>query len=190
MLHLATDKGEANMDNKTGGRVAGSTACSETYEIAATDPHYIIATPDWTAEGYGCGFALNEKANKNYAIVAACGSEAVETPLKQAFTALYNDTFNGILMQNYRAKYAEFALDTTDATLADGSAALHFSGIQSADDYGTALNCPIYGYAFSHDGVPFIVAYIVMDESAADDAKQTEMKGYVDEMINTVRTAQ
>ena len=66
MLLLATDKGEANMDNKTGGRVAGSTACSETYEIAVTDPHYIIATPDWTAEGYGCGFALNEKGNKNY----------------------------------------------------------------------------------------------------------------------------
>lgn len=88
MLLLATDKGEANMDNKTGGRVAGSTACSETYEIAVTDPHYIIATPDWTAEGYGCGFALNEKGNKNYAIVAACGSEAVETPLKEAFTAL------------------------------------------------------------------------------------------------------
>ena len=189
MLHLATDKGEANMANKTGGRVAGSTACPETFEIAATDPHYTIATPDWTAESFGCGFALNEKGNKNYAIVAACGSEAVETPLKEALTALYNDTFNGILMQNYRTKYAEFALVTTDATMADGSAAQCFSGTQTADDYGAALNCHIYGYAFRHDGMPFIVAYIVMDESADDDAKQTEVKGYVDEMINTVRAA-
>ena len=70
MLYLATDKGEANMANKTGGRVAGSTACPETFEIAATDLHYTIATPDWTAESFGCGFALNEKGNKNYAIVA------------------------------------------------------------------------------------------------------------------------
>ena len=43
---------------------------------------------------------------------------------------------------------------------------------------------------FNHDGVPFIIAYIVMDESAADDAKRAEMKDYVDEMVNTVRAAQ
>ena len=160
------------------------------YEIAATDPHYIVATPDWHAEGYGCGFALTEKSNNKYAIVVACGSTAEETPLKDAFTALYDDTFNGILMQNYRAKYAQFDLETTETKLADGSPALLFNGVQTADDYGTELNCPIYGYGFSHDGVPFIVAYIVMDESAADDAKLTEMKGYVDEMINTVHAAQ
>lgn len=29
-----------------------------------------------------------------------------------------------------------------------------------------------------------------MDEAAADDAKRAEMKGYVDEMVNTVRAAQ
>ncbi len=160
------------------------------YEIAATDPHYIVATPDWHAEGYGCGFALTEKSNNKYAIVVACGSTAEETPLKDAFTALYDDTFNGILMQNYRAKYAQFDLETTETKLADGSPALLFNGVQTADDYGAELNCPIYGYGFSHDGVPFIVAYIVMDESAADDAKRTEMKGYVDEMINTVHAAQ
>lgn len=65
-----------------------------------------------------------------------------------------------------------------------------FEDVQPADDYGTELNCPVYGYGFSHDGVPFIVAYIVMDEAAADDAKRAEMKGYVDEMVNTVRAAQ
>ena len=162
----------------------------ETYEIAATDPHYIVATPDWHAEGYGCGFALTEKGNNKYAIVVACGSTAEEAPLKDAFSALYDDTFNGILMQNYRAKYAQFDLETTETTLADGSPALLFNGIQTADDYGTELNCPIYGYGFSRDGVPFIVAYIVMDEAAADDAKCAEMKGYVDEMINSVHAAQ
>lgn len=178
--------GESEKDSKTDV----SSNLPETYEIAATDPHYIIATPDWHAEGYGCGFALTENGNNNYAIVVACGSAADEAPLEEAFSTLYNDTFNGILMQNYRAQYAQFDLETTETKLADGSAALLFNGIQPADDYGTELNCPVYGYGFSHDGVPFIVAYIVMDESAADDAKCAEMKGYVDEMINTVRTAQ
>lgn len=74
--------------------------------------------------------------------------------------------------------------------LTDGSPALLFEDVQPADDYGTELNCPIYGYGFSHDGVPFIVAYIVMDETAADEAKCAEMKGYVDEMVSTVRAAQ
>lgn len=73
---------------------------------------------------------------------------------------------------------------------ADGTPALLFEDVQPADDYGTELNCPVYGYGSSHDGVPFIVAYIVMDEAAADDPKRAEMKGYVDEMVNTVRTAQ
>ena len=39
--------------------------------------------------------------------------------------------------------------------LTDGSPALLFEDVQPADDYGTELNCPIYGYGFSHDGVPF-----------------------------------
>lgn len=115
---------------------------------------------------------------------------AEETPLEEAFSALYTDTFNGILIQNYRAKYAQDVPETTQVKLADGSPALLFNATQTADDYGTALSCPIYGYGFSHDGVPFIVAYIVMNESAADSAKRAEMKGYVDEMANTVRTVQ
>ena len=103
---------------------------------------------------------------------------------------MYNDTFNGILMQNYCAKYAQFTPESTGAKLADGSDALLFSGIQPADDYGTELSCPVYGYGLSCDGVPFIVAYIVMDESAVDDAKCAEMKEYVDEMVNAIRVAQ
>ncbi len=184
------DKDGTDKDNKKDENNVVSDSLPGTYEIAATDPHYIISVPDWYAEGYGRGFALNEKGNKNYAIVVACGYDADETPLKEAFSALYNDTFNGILMQNYRAKYAEFTPETTDVKLADGSNALRFNDIQPADDYGTELNCPIYGYGFIHDGVPFIVAYIVMDETAADDAKRAEMQRYVDEMVNTVRTAE
>ena len=93
-------------------------------------------------------------------------------------------------MQNYRAKYAQDVPETTQVKLADGSPVLLFNATQTADDYGTALSCPIYGYGFSHDGVPFIVAYIGMNESAADSAKRAEMKGYIDEMANTVRAVQ
>lgn len=181
---------DAGVSEEKDDSAPASAGLPATFEIAAIDPHYRIATPDWYAEGYGCGFALNEKGNKAYAIVAACGAGAEETPLAEAFSALYNDTFNGILMQNYRAKYAEFTPASTEVKLADGSPALRFADTQPADDYGTAMSCPVYGYGFSHDGVPFIVAYIVMDESAADDAKRAEMQGYVDEMVNTVTTVQ
>ena len=51
------------------------------------------------------------------------------------------------------------------------------------------LTAALCGCGFSHDGVPFIVAYIVM-EAATDETKCAEMKGYVDEMVNTVRAAQ
>ena len=80
---------------ETDDSAPASAGLPATFEIAAIDPHYRIATPDWYAEGYGCGFALNEKGNKAYAIVAACGAGAEETPLAEAFSALYNDTFNG-----------------------------------------------------------------------------------------------
>ncbi len=40
------------------------------------------------------------------------------------------------------------------------------------------------------DGEPFIIAYIVMNESAADDAKLAESGGCVDDTVNTVRAAQ
>ncbi len=183
-----SDKGEKDGENEKGGNT--DVSLPNTYELAATDPHYTIAVPAWSAEGYGYGFSLNEKGNKKYAIVVACGSDAEEEPLEDAFSALYNDTFNAILMRNYRAKYEEIPPKTDKVTLANGSPALRFQDVQPADDYGTKLSCPVYGYGFFHDGVPFIVAYIVMDETAADDAKQAEMKGYVDAMVNTVRTAQ
>lgn len=79
---------------------------------------------------------------------------------------------------------------TTEVTLADGTAALLFEDIQHTDDYGTELNCPVYGYGFIYNGAPFNVSYIVMDEAAADDTKRTEMQSHVDEMVNTVRAAQ
>ena len=69
------------------------------------------------AVGYGLGFALNEKGNKKYAIVVACGSEATEVPLAEAFSTLYNGGFNGILMQNYRAVYAKNEPATTEMKL-------------------------------------------------------------------------
>lgn len=185
----ASGSSKADKDTGKDDKTTAPEGLPNTYEIAATDPHYIIATPDWRAEGYGCGFALNEKGNKDYAIVVACGSSADDAPLNEAFTVLYDDTFKGILMQNYRAKYADFTPDITETKLADGSSALLFKGIQPADDYGTELNCSVYGYSFSHDGVPFIVAYVVMKDAAADEAKCAEMKEYVDNMINTVRTA-
>jgi len=184
----AQENNKAASDEKKDGDTAASAKLPGSYEIAVTDPHLFISTPDWNAESYGRGFALNENGNKDYAIVVACGYEDNESSLKDTFSTVYNDAFNGILMQNYRAKYAEFTPETTeDAMLINGVAALRFEGMQSADDYGTELKCPVYGYCFKHNGIPFIVAYIVMNESSADDAKRAEMKGYVDEMINTVR---
>ena len=65
------DDSEVGGKNESTGNAVVITGLPATYEIAATDPHYIIATPDWRAEGYGCGFALNENGSKDYAIVVA-----------------------------------------------------------------------------------------------------------------------
>ena len=185
------ENGNGNSGERgTSGNVAVTTSLPGTFEIAASEPHYFIATPDWHAESYGLGFALTEKGSTGYAIVAACGYPVDGDSLEEAFSALYTDGYNGILMQNYRAKYDATTPSTTEVTLADGSPALLFEDIQHADDYGTELNCPVYGYGFIYNGTPFIVSYIVMDEAAADDAKRAEMQSYVDEMVNTVRAAQ
>lgn len=123
-------------------------------------------------------------------VVVACGYLAEGDSLEEAFSALYTDGYKGILMQNYCAKYDATTPTTTEVTLADGTAALLLEDIQHADGYDTELNCPVYGYGFIYNGAPFIVSYIVMVEAAVDDAKRTEMQGYVDEMVNTVRAAQ
>lgn len=160
------------------------------FEIAATEPHYFVATPDWNAEGYGCGFALTEGGSKDYAIVVACGYGGEEGTLEEVVTALYNDTFHGILMQNYRAKYAELRPAFTETMLADGTPALCFEEVQPADDYGTELSCPVYGYAFRCGDTPFIVASVVMNGDAVDDAKRAEMQGYVVQMAESVRATE
>lgn len=193
-----TDGSAASASDNTGADVtenheaadAAYADLTSVFEMAVTEPHYYISTPDWHAEGYGCGFALTENGSSDYAIVAACGYGDEEGELDEVFSALYNDNFRGILMQNYRAVYAEFTPAVAETKLADGTPALLFNDVQTADDYGTDLSCPVYGYGFIHDGVPFIIAYIVMNESAVDDAKLAEMQGYVDEMVNTVRAVQ
>lgn len=43
------DDGEVGGKNESTGNAVVITGLPATYEIAATDPHYIIATPDWRA---------------------------------------------------------------------------------------------------------------------------------------------
>ena len=160
-------------------------------EVAATEPRYLVSAPDgWKFERHGIGLSLYDKDYKKYSIVVASASALDDSPLEQAFTNLYNHNFNYLLDDNYQAEYADFALETTEVKLNDGTPALRFEGNQSADEYGTKLSFPVYGYGFICDGMPFIIASVVMDESEADSAKQAEMKGYVDEMINTVHVQQ
>ena len=181
----------SSSESGTSGNAVVTTSLPGTFEIAATEPHYFIAIPDWHAESYGLGFTLTEKGSTGYVIVVvACGYPAEGDSLEEAFSALYTVGYNGILMQNYCAKYDATTPATTEVTLADGTAALLPKDIQHADGYGTELNCPVYGYGFIYNGAPFIVSYIVMVEAAVDDAKRTEMQGYVDEMVYTVKAAQ
>lgn len=185
-----TDSGSGESDSEGifGGAVV--VGLPGRFEIAATEPHFYVDTPDWHAEGYGYGFALTENGSSGYAIAVACSYESGSEPLEESFPLLYNDSFNGILMQYYRANYAEYTPSTTEATLADGTPALLFDDSQPANDYGTEAEFPVYGYSFIRDGFTFIVAYIVTDEAAADDAKRTEMQGYVYDMAASVRAAQ
>lgn len=191
---LSTPDEDENSD-KTGGEAENGGAVVTTslpgaFEIAATEPHFYVGIPDWHAESYGYGFALTENGSSGYAIAVACSYESSTDPLEESFPVLYNDSFNGILMQYYRAIYAEYTPATTEVTLADGTPALFFEDMQPANDYGTETSFPVYGYSFNCDGFTFIIACIVTDDAAADDAKRAEMQGYVDEMVYTVKAAQ
>ena len=93
-------------ESGTSGNAVVTTSLPGTFEIAATEPHYFIAIPDWLAESYGLGFAQTEKGSTGYAIVVVACSYPVESDsLEVASSTLYTDGYNGILMQNYRAKY-------------------------------------------------------------------------------------
>lgn len=147
-----------------------------------------INTADYRTEGYGYGFATSDSLN--YAIITASASTANPgVSIDDAFATTFNDDYHSILMQFRRATYAEFTPQITDrVTLACGAEAIKFEGKQPANDYGTESEYYIYGYGFVFNDVPMIVSYVVTDESAVDDAKKAELAGYVDEMIQTVRT--
>ena len=93
-------------ESGTSGNAVVTTSLPGTFEIAATEPHYFIVIPGWHAKSYGLSFAQTEKGSTGYAIVVvACGYPVESDSLEVASSTLYTDGYNGILMQNYRAKY-------------------------------------------------------------------------------------
>lgn len=141
-----------------------------------------IRTEDW-----GYSFVISDSLD--YAIVVTTDTDAHPgESIDDIFPTLFNGDQKGVLMQFYRADYADFEPEnTTHLTLVSGNEALRFEGVQTADDYGTAVSFDVFGYAFMFNDYPVIVSVLSKD---TDDAKVDELIRYVDEMVQTVRTEQ
>lgn len=151
----------------------------------AEDLYLEADVPDIRTESFGYGFITSDSLD--YAIVVA--SEITTVPdvtAADAFPEVYSDDFRSMLVNFNRAKYAELSLSSTEEVTVCGSDAIRFTGVQTADDYGTAYNYDVYGYCLVYADVPIVVAAVTLQEKVDADTVST-LTHYVDEIVQTVR---
>lgn len=148
-------------------------------------------------DGHGNG--MGSESSWYFAIVMTHSEQPMpDTSLEDAFYTLLNgeDGFHSILRMVNKADYDDVTPETEVVTLDSGREAIHFSGTQHMDDYGTIADCPIWGYCTLLDDIPVIVCYVIFDEEGLESDRLEEsarycspedMEHYVTEMINTVR---
>lgn|GEM_PF-4376727 len=105
------------------------------------------------------------------------------------FPAFYNsDAFINTFKSFSRATYAEFTPATTEAVTINGYDAIKFTGVQEADDYGTARTYDVYGYCAVINDLPVIIVGVTEQGKDQDTEElRAEQIHYVDEMIQTAR---
>ena len=158
----------------------------ELSEVKQLSVHPIyLNIPALRTEDWGYSFVISDSLD--YAIVVTTDTDAHPgESINDIFPTLFNGDQKGVLMQFYRADYDDFEPEnTTHFTLVSGNEALRFEGVQTADDYGTAVSFDVTGYAFMFNDYPVIVSVFSKD---TDDAKVDELIRYVDEMVQTVRS--
>ena len=151
----------------------------------AEDLYLEADVPDIRTESFGYGFITSDSLD--YAIVVA--SEITTVPdvtVADAFSEVYSDDFRSMLVNFNRAKYAELSLSSTEEVTVCGNDAIRFTGVQTADDYGTAYNYDVYGYCLVYAEVPIVVASVTLQEKVDADTVST-LTHYVDEIVQTIR---
>lgn len=159
--------------------------------LAVDIDHYIVVSLPIPCEGTGNGFTTHGYISTNYYYVAVCGSEIMpDADLEESFLELLNRDgnhgYHSTLNMASHGDYDEMTPEMEYVTLDTGAEAIRFTGIQHKDDYGTPYDCVVYGYATMCNDIPVIVSYLIEDEDSVDEATKTELKHFVDEMINTV----
>lgn len=141
-----------------------------------------------------CGNGMVSENSLDYSIVVAHAEKPMPgTSLEDAFSELLNGDsgFHSVLRSiNSGATYTDMTPEIETVTLPCGKQAIKFTGTQNQDDYGTVTDCPVYGYCVLFEDVPVIVSYVLFDADKVDDGTLDEIKGYVDEMVNTIRAGE
>ena len=138
-------------------------------------------------------FVGNGSYTDNYvyaSILVGCAEEiAPGAIVDDIFPAFYNsDAFINTFKSFSRATYAEFIPATTEAVTINGYDAIKFTGVQEADDYGTARTYDVYGYCAVINDLPIIVVGVTEQGKDQDTEElRAEQIHYVDEMIQTAR---
>lgn len=151
----------------------------------AEDLYLEADVPDIRTESFGFGFITSDSLD--YAIVVA--SETTTVPgvtVADAFSEVYSDDFRSMLVNFNRAKYADLSLSSTEDVTVCGIDAIRFSGVQTADDYGTPYTYDVYGYCLVYAEVPIVVAAVTLQEEVDADTVAS-LTHYVDEMVQTIR---
>lgn len=127
-------------------------------------------------------------------IIVSAGEYTPGLTVDDAFESMYRDYFLATL-DDYEDNHdwMDFTPDTTERLTINGRDAIHFTGVQNADDYGTAYNYLVYGYCVVIENIPVIIAAVAGDPEleyqertwATDDMELT--KHYADEMICSLR---
>lgn len=154
--------------------------------------HCMVVNMPTSCESYGSGISTYRYTSFDYYYVVVCGTEAMpDADLEEAFLDLLNrddsEGYHAVLNMISHAEYDEMTPEMEYVTLDTGANAIRFSGTQHKDDYGTPYDCVVYGYATMCEDIPVIVSYLIEEEDLVDEATQTEMGRFVDEIINTVR---
>lgn len=190
------DTSSAASDASEADNAGGSGSEYLTFDDLTQTQYCMTSACDWQldvdiptrVDFIGKGFYTE---NYTYAsILVGCAEASMPgAVVDDIFPSLYNsDDFINVFNAFSRAKYAEFTPDTTESVTINGHDAIKFTGVQEADDYGTARTYDVYGYfAVINDLPVFVVGVTEQGQEQDTEELRSQQIHFVDEMIQTAR---
>lgn len=138
------------------------------------------------------GFASSD--SETGVVFVSAGEYTPELKVDDAFDSVYSECFIKTMKDYTNTRtWSDFTPDTSEHITINGRDVIKFTGVQEADDYGTACSYEIYGYCVVIENVPVIIAAAAspvdatwLRETMSKDDMVT-IKHYADEMICTLR---